>query len=132
MTVQVQIKRVYEEAQPSDGYRAFVDRLWPRGLSKETFKFDAWYKDLAPSPELRTWFCHKVEHWEQFKDSYRSELHTPGQQARMRELLAAAGKQTITLLYAAKDTEHNQAVILAAELQALGSPARKRAPRKTA
>jgi uncharacterized protein YeaO (DUF488 family) len=132
MTTHVQIKRVYEEAEPSDGYRAFVDRLWPRGLSKETFKFDAWYKDLAPSAELRTWFCHKVEHWEQFKDSYRSELHAPGQQARMRELLAAAGKQTITLLYAAKDTEHNQAVILAAELQALGSPARKRAPRKTA
>ena len=132
MTTQVQIKRVYEEAEPSDGYRAFVDRLWPRGLSKETFKFDAWYKDLAPSPELRTWFCHKVEHWEQFKDSYRSELHAPEQQARMRELLAAAGKRTVTLLYAAKDTEHNQAVILAAELRAMGSPSRKRVPRKTA
>lgn len=132
MTTQVQIKRAYEEAEPSDGYRAFVDRLWPRGLSKESFKFDAWYKELAPSTELRTWFGHKVEHWEKFKDSYRAELHVPEQQARMRELLAAAGKQTITLLYGAKDTEHNQAVVLAAELRAMGSPARKQAPRKTA
>ncbi|OWT66447.1 hypothetical protein CEY11_00765 [Candidimonas nitroreducens] len=132
MTIRIQIKRAYEEAQPSDGYRAFVDRLWPRGLSKETFKFDAWYKDLAPSAELRTWFGHKVENWEQFKDSYRSELRAPEQQERMRELLAAAGKQAITLLYAAKDTEHNQAVVLAAELQAMSTAARKRAPRKSA
>jgi uncharacterized protein YeaO (DUF488 family) len=132
MTTRIQIKRAYEEAEPSDGYRALVDRLWPRGLSKESLKFDAWYKDLAPSAELRTWFSHKVEHWEQFKDSYRSELHAPDQEARMRELLAAAGKQEITLLYAAKDTEHNQAVVLAEELRALGSPTHKKARRTAA
>ena len=119
MTTQVQIKRVYEEAEPSDGYRAFVDRLWPRGLSKETFKFDAWYKDLAPSPELRTWFCHKVELWPEFRRRYLEELAAPEEQERLRALLADAGRRPLVLLYGARDTEHNQAVVLREALQAL-------------
>lgn len=130
MTTRIQIKRAYEQAQPSDGYRVFVDRLWPRGVSKQDFKFDAWCKDLAPSPTLRTWFCHKVEHWEHFKDSYQSELQAPEQQARMRELLSAAGKHPqITLVYAAKDPEHNHALVLAAALQALAPSGRKKTSR---
>jgi uncharacterized protein YeaO (DUF488 family) len=110
------IKRAYESADPGDGYRVFVDRLWPRGLSKDKFKFDLWCKDLAPTPALRTWFGHKVENWEQFCENYQTELRAPEQVARMREVIDAAGKRDITLVYAAKDTEHNHALILADEM----------------
>ena len=116
MTSSIRIKRAYDCGEPDDGYRVFVDRLWPRGLSKQTFKYDVWCKDLAPSTELRTWFGHKVERWAEFRKKYQSELHTPDQIERMTGLIDAAGKQTITLVYSAKDTEHNQAVVLAEEM----------------
>jgi len=116
MTSRVRIKRAYDPEEPKDGYRVFVDRLWPRGLSKQTFKFDVWCKDLAPSTELRVWFGHKVERWEEFRKRYQSELDMPDQTERMAGLIAAAGKQPITLVYSAKDTEHNQAVVLADEM----------------
>lgn len=124
MKLKVQIKRAYDAAAPEDGYRVFVDRLWPRGVSKADFKFDDWCKDLAPSPALRTWFGHKVEHWEQFRASYESELRSPEQVTRMRELIAGASGALITLVYAAKDTEHNHALVLAAEMARVGKDAR--------
>ncbi len=119
MARHVQIKRAYDPAQPGDGYRVLVDRLWPRGVAKDELKYDSWNKDLAPSPPLRKWFGHKVEHWDEFRDSYQSELRTPEQKARMRELIDAAQGKKITLVYAAKDTEHNHALILADELNRL-------------
>lgn len=128
MAIRVQLKRVYDPADSADGYRVFVDRLWPRGLSRQAFKFDAWCKDLAPTPGLRTWFGHKIEHWAAFKESYQTELRTPEQSRRMLDLLAGADKQPITLVYAAKDTEHNHAVILAGEMTRVFSqpPTRQR------
>lgn len=119
MPQQVQIKRVYDAPQRGDGYRVLIDRLWPRGIKKEELGHDAWLKDLAPSPELRKWFCHKAEHWDRFRDGYQTELRTPEQRARMKDLIHAAGKKKITLLYAAKDDKHNHALILADELNGL-------------
>lgn len=116
MVKHVQIRRAYEAPDAGDGYRVFVDRLWPRGLSKENFKFDLWCKDLAPSPALRTWFGHKVEHWEKFRENYQQELRTPEQHKLMHEVAAQADKPTITLVYGAKDIEHNHALILADEM----------------
>ncbi|WP_118182971.1 DUF488 domain-containing protein [Paraburkholderia phosphatilytica] len=108
----IQIKRAYDEPAESDGYRALVDRLWPRGRSKATLALDVWAKDLAPSNALRETFCHVVERWNDFQQHYRDELAQPGQQERLKSLLAEAGDQPITLVYGAKDEEHNQAVVL--------------------
>lgn len=110
------IKRVYEAPEIQDGFRVFVDRLWPRGVSKESFAYDLWCKDLAPSPDLRRWFGHKVEHWDGFRDSYTSELHEPERQNKMGEVLEAASGQRVTLVYGAKDPLHNHALILADEM----------------
>ena len=117
MKIKVDIKRAYEEAAKGDGYRVLVDRLWPRGVSKEELHYDAWCKDLAPSPALRKWFGHKVEHWDQFRDEYETELRSKEQEQRMRQLVHDAGASHITLVYGARDTEHNHAIILAAELE---------------
>ncbi|NYT61059.1 DUF488 family protein [Alcaligenaceae bacterium] len=115
----VRIKRAYDAPEADDGYRVFVDRLWPRGVAKEDFQFDEWNKELAPSPALRTWFGHKVENWKGFGDSYQQELHTPEQKKRMQDLIAAAKGKPITLVYAAKDIKHNHALILANEINGL-------------
>ena len=115
----VRIKRAYEPADDHDGYRVFVDRLWPRGIAKQDLKFDRWDKDLAPSPALRKWFGHKAEHWDRFRESYENELRQPDQQGRIRELIEAAEGRTMTLVYAAKDEEHNHALVLAAEIMRL-------------
>ncbi|MHA3902530.1 DUF488 domain-containing protein [Castellaniella sp. WN] len=109
----VQIKRVYAEPEDTDGLRVFIDRLWPRGLSKAALQYDLWCKDLAPSPALRTWFCHKLEHWDGFRREYAAELRDEQAQARMGEVFAAAGGRRITLVFGAKDPEHNHALILA-------------------
>ena len=119
MAQHVYIKRAYEQASHSDGYRVLVDRLWPRGVRKEDLPYDEWCKELAPSPALRKWFGHKVENWSHFRDSYESELRVPEQQARMHALIQAAGHKKITLVYGAKDPDHNHALILAAELNRL-------------
>lgn len=106
------LKRVYEPAASTDGFRVLVDRLWPRGLSKEHAALDHWAKALAPSNELRQWFGHKPEHWAAFEKRYRKEL--AGEEAR--EELAALRRQMragkVTLLYAAHDEAHNNAVVL--------------------
>jgi len=106
----MKIKRIYEEPDPCDGRRILVDRLWPRGLSKERARVDWWLKEIAPSDELRRWFGHDPARWQEFRTRYRSELK--GQRALLDELKSLARKEPVTLLYAAKDREHNNAVVL--------------------
>lgn len=122
MGTHIHIKRAYDPAQDSDGIRILVDRLWPRGLSKAEFQYDFWYKDLAPSTELRTRFGHKPERWDAFQTDYLKELQRPQAQALLKELLGHAKDHgCLTLLYGARDTEHNQAVVIAQALRALES-----------
>jgi uncharacterized protein YeaO (DUF488 family) len=106
----VRIKRVYEAAAKGDGRRVLVDRLWPRGLSKEKAAVDVWVKDAAPSNELRKWFGHDPARWAEFRKRYRAELR--GNPEAVAELRKAVGKGSATLVYGAKDEEHNQAVVL--------------------
>ncbi|RMX08795.1 DUF488 domain-containing protein [Corticibacter populi] len=110
----IQLKRVYETAQDADGKRILVDRIWPRGLSKANAHVDLWLKEVAPSTELRKWFNHEVDKWPEFERRYRTELK--GLPA-LEQLQALSGKGLITLLYAAKDEQHNNAVVLAKVLQ---------------
>jgi uncharacterized protein YeaO (DUF488 family) len=104
------LKRVYDEPSPTDGLRVLVERLWPRGLSKERAAVDLWLKEVAPSPELRKWFGHDPARWEQFQDRYWKELEVKEEAVR---LLKQKDKQgAITLVYAARDEEHNGALAL--------------------
>ena len=106
------MKRVYDAPAASDGYRVLVDRLWPRGLSKAKAKIDRWAKELAPSDELRRWFGHDAANWAEFRKRYRAELKANA--GIVRELGGvAAGRARLTLLYAARDKRHNNAVVLA-------------------
>ena len=104
------VKRVYELAGPEDGARVLVDRLWPRGVSKEKARIDLWLKDIAPSDALRNWFGHKEERWEEFKKKYRKELE--GKKELVGRLKTIKEKGTITLLFAAKNIERNNAIVL--------------------
>lgn len=108
----ISIKRAYDDVSPEDGYRVLVDRLWPRGRSRETLALAQWMRDIAPSDALRKWFGHEPQRWEAFQQRYLAELQTDEQLLRMRSLLADAAGQPITLVYGAKDGEHNQAVVL--------------------
>ncbi|MCB2189842.1 MAG: DUF488 domain-containing protein [Deltaproteobacteria bacterium] len=110
------LKRIYDQAEASDGKRYLVDRLWPRGISKTEAKLDGWLKELAPSDELRKWFGHDPERWGEFKRCYRLELKSKGKKVLLSKLAQEQRKETITLLYAAKDREHNNAVVLREEL----------------
>jgi uncharacterized protein YeaO (DUF488 family) len=107
---QIQIRRVYEAPNPEDGLRVLVDRLWPRGLSKSATQVNLWLKDIAPSDKLRQWFNHDPARWEEFLKRYGRELE--GQPKAVRDLKRLARKQVVTLLYAARDREHNNAVAL--------------------
>jgi len=111
----IQLKRIYEPASPADGFRVLVDRLWPRGISKERAGIDLWAKELAPSTELRTWFHHEAANWDEFVIRYRAEL--AGQPDAVAALRAQCAGRTTTLLYGAKDETHNQAVVLKAVLE---------------
>ncbi|MGL4284999.1 MAG: DUF488 domain-containing protein [Phreatobacter sp.] len=108
--MQVSVRRVYDPAEPADGRRILVDRVWPRGLSKDKAALDAWMRDVAPSSELRRWFNHLPERWEAFKERYRAEL--AAQPAALEALRGLASKQHVTLLFGARDAVHNQAVAL--------------------
>jgi DNA-3-methyladenine glycosylase len=110
----VRIKRVYESAADSDGYRILVDRVWPRGMTKEAAHVDEWLKEAGPSTELRKWFGHVPERFDEFAERYRAELQ--GGEALARLKAAADEHDVVTLVYSAKDTDHNQAVVLRAEL----------------
>jgi uncharacterized protein YeaO (DUF488 family) len=111
----VRLKRAYEPAASSDGYRVLIDRLWPRGVSRKRSRLDAWERELAPSAELRQWFGHEPGRFEQFRRRYVEELR--GQRPRLTELRRRARDGTLTLVYAAHDSEHNDAVVLAAVLR---------------
>jgi uncharacterized protein YeaO (DUF488 family) len=111
----LQIKRVYETPQSSDGYRIFVDRLWPRGMTKERAAVDLWLKDIAPSAELRTWFGHDPAKFTEFRQLYRNELVRNPQLQELKKVIRQ--HTTVTLLYAAKDIEINDAVVLKEFLQ---------------
>lgn len=106
----LQVKRVYEAPARSDGCRVLVDRIWPRGVSKEAAKLDAWIKEIAPSAELRKWYGHEPSRWASFKRRYFRELG--GQQAAIEQLLQTCSGRPLTLLFAAKDSVHNNAVAL--------------------
>lgn len=112
----VNIKRVYEEPETSDGYRILVDRLWPRGEKKEEFPYDFWAKEIAPSNELREWFHEDTDgRWKEFKSKYMGELK---EMPAMKELVDKIKDQkTVTLLYSSKNTEKNNAVIVEEYLQ---------------
>lgn len=107
---EIRIKRAYDPPAPSDGTRILVDRLWPRGVKKADAYIAQWMKEIAPSNELRKWFAHDPERWDEFRRRYRAEL------AGKRELVSAlwelARKGTLTLIYSAHDQEHNQAIVL--------------------
>jgi uncharacterized protein YeaO (DUF488 family) len=106
----LQLKRVYEEPSKDDGFRVLVERLWPRGLTKERAKVDLWLKDVAPSPELRKWYSHDVAKWKEFQERYLNELKTRPDEI---ELLRGKSKEgVVTLVYAAHDPEHNSALVL--------------------
>jgi uncharacterized protein YeaO (DUF488 family) len=113
--VDIRLKRAYEPASPSDGYRVLVDRLWPRGVSKEQAKLDEWEKELPPSRELREWFGHEPNRFAEFRRRYIAELRSA--RPRLAELRRQARAGTLTLVYSAHDTEHNDAVVLAEVLR---------------
>jgi uncharacterized protein YeaO (DUF488 family) len=108
----LKIKRAYERRSEDDGRRIYVDRLWPRGLSKEQFIFDEWLKELSPSAELRKWYGHTPERFPEFRQRYIAELAEAPRTAELRRLAGMARTGTVTLVYSARDTERNNAVVL--------------------
>lgn len=111
------IKRIYDEIESEDGFRVLVDGIWPRGISKSQAGIDLWLKEIAPSKELRQWFNHDRDKWQTFRKRYLSELKNNRDTAE--RLLEAAGNKNITLLFAARDREHNQAVVIREYLKRL-------------
>jgi uncharacterized protein YeaO (DUF488 family) len=118
-----QIKRIYVNAQAEDGVRVLVDRLWPRGISKRDARLDHWLKDIAPSPELRTWFDHRADRFEQFQRQYTAELSN---NPATDELARLGKKHVVTLLYGAKDPRINHACVLREVLLNAGTKHRNR------
>jgi DNA-3-methyladenine glycosylase len=106
----VRIKRIYEPPAAEDGYRILVDRIWPRGVSKERAKLDLWLKEVAPTAQLRTWFHHEDPKWPEFRRRYRAELDGNPAVAELRALVSEHDR--VTLLYSAHDENENQAVVL--------------------
>ena len=112
----VRVKRVYAPPATDDGLRVLVDRVWPRGMTKERLHADLWMKDIAPGAPLRKWFGHDPAKWDEFRKRYLRELE--GKTDLVAELRHAAGKKAVTLLFAAQDEQHNNAVVLAEYLRA--------------
>lgn len=108
----IQLRRVYDEPRSGEGTRVLVDRVWPRGLSKEAAGHDHWFRELAPSSGLRKWFGHDPRLWAAFKQKYRKELRAGNKREKLEELTELARSGPLTLLFGAKDSEHNQAVVL--------------------
>jgi uncharacterized protein YeaO (DUF488 family) len=111
----VRLKRAYEQAAASDGYRILIDRIWPRGVTREAAQLDEWARELAPSTELRRWFGHDPDRFGEFRRRYTAEL--AAQEDKLRKLRRRARAGTLTLVYAASDSEHNDAVVLAEVLR---------------
>jgi uncharacterized protein YeaO (DUF488 family) len=110
MGMMIRIKRAYEPAEPGDGARVLVDRLWPRGIGKKALRLDSWYKDIAPSSQLRKWFGHDPARWNEFRKYYFAELDSNPE--AWRSLIELARSGDVTLLYSAKNEEHNNAMAL--------------------
>lgn len=110
--IMIRIKRVYHAPSGDDGVRILVDRVWPRGLSKQRASINEWRKDLAPSAALRKWFNHDPPKWQKFRRRYRAELTRSGAMELLKDLARRARRKTVTLVYGARDEEHNQAVAL--------------------
>ncbi len=108
----LKVKRVYEPATQSDGYRILVDRVWPRGFTKERAHVDEWRRDLGPSDTLRKWFGHDPKKWEEFRRRYRKEIETAGKGPDLVRIAERAKEEDVTLVYSAKDEARNQAVAL--------------------
>ena len=116
MSSKIQIKRAYAAISPSDGYRIYIDRLWPQGLSHETFHYDLWEKDIAPSTNLREWFHADPEaRWAEFQQKYIAELKANPSFQKLKDLIDE--KPRVTLLFSSKDTAHNNAVVLQKALE---------------
>ena len=110
MTARLQIKRIYEPAAPDDGARILVDRIWPRGVTKSAAALTMWFKDIAPTPDLRKWFNHDPAKYAEFKQRYEKELADNPAYAELQEIVAT--QPVVTLLYSVHDPEHNQAQVL--------------------
>ncbi len=108
--MKIKLKRVYEKPDKADGIRILVDRLWPRGLTKQKAALDLWLKEIAPSTELRKWFGHDPKKWTEFRRRYRAELKSHPDELKMIKSKEKEG--TVTLLYGARDQEHNEAIVL--------------------
>jgi uncharacterized protein YeaO (DUF488 family) len=117
----VRVRRVYEQPSPDDGQRLLVDRIWPRGLSKEKARVDQWLKEVAPSTELRRWYGHEPARFAEFRHRYASELREPDRAEALMRLNRAARHGTVTLLTATKDAGHSQAALLAERLLAVAA-----------
>lgn len=115
MSLDVRVKRVYEPAAAADGYRVLVDHVWPRGVSRERARLDEWARELAPSDELRTWFDHVPERFPRFRSRYREELKSHAEELDALRRRAREGR--VTVVYAARDEEHNNAVVVAEVLR---------------
>jgi uncharacterized protein YeaO (DUF488 family) len=111
MGIDIHVKRIYEAPERDDGYRVLIDRVWPRGVSRKRAQLDEWARELAPSDELRRWFGHDPDRFDEFRSRYRNELK--GQRGRLAELRRRAKDGPLTILYAARDREHNNAIVLA-------------------
>jgi uncharacterized protein YeaO (DUF488 family) len=106
----IRLKRIYEQPSRSDGLRVLVDRVWPRGLTKQRAAVELWLKDVAPSTDLRNWFNHEASKWKEFESRYRKELCE--KKAELQLLKKESKERTVTLLFGARDEKHNQAVVL--------------------
>ena len=113
----VRLQRAYDEPTPDDGYRVLVDRVWPRGRTKEHLRLDEWARDLGPSTQLRKWFGHDPARWTEFQVRYHAELADPGRSRTLDELAERARRARVTLVFGAHDAEHNQARVIADELE---------------
>jgi uncharacterized protein YeaO (DUF488 family) len=121
----IQLRRAYDPPRRGDGYRVLVDRVWPRGISKHELDLDEWRKEIAPSTRLREWFGHDPERWKGFQKRYFAELEE--KQDSVRELVKRARQGRLTLVYGARDPDHNQAVALSAYLRARAAGRQPRA-----
>jgi uncharacterized protein YeaO (DUF488 family) len=129
MTLDVNIKRVYDPPEPDDGYRVLIDHIWPRGVSHERAHLDGWARELAPSDDLRRWFDHVPERFDEFRVRYRDELS--GQADRLEGLRERAREEPLTIVYAARDREHNNAIVVREVLVSAPPPISRRAPSRS-
>ena len=116
----IRVKRAYEVPAKRDGQRILIDRLWPRGCRRNALRIDAWRRELAPSDALRRWFARDARRWQEFRRRYRNELRAPGVRGVLRAIAAQARRHPVTLVYAARDRERNNAVVVAELLLRLG------------